>query len=127
VIYTLFPRRLQPAMVIVVGMVVMIAPTAGPVLGGLTEVLSWKALFLINLVPGVLVCLATWRFVRVDEPEWELLQKIDFLGIVYIVVFSAACNSCWKRGCANNGSRAGRSCFSAWSQRYQGLRYSIAN
>lgn len=88
VIYTLFPPRLQPAMVIVVGMVVMIAPTAGPVLGGyLTEVVSWKALFLINLVPGMLVCLAAWRFVRVDEPEWELLQKIDFLGIVYIVVF----------------------------------------
>jgi len=88
VIYTLFPRRLQPAMVIVVGMVVMIAPTAGPVLGGyLTEVLSWKALFLINIVPGVLVCLATWRYVRIDEPEWELLQKIDFPGIVYIVLF----------------------------------------
>jgi DHA2 family multidrug resistance protein len=88
VIYTLFPPRLQPAMVIVVGMVVMIAPTAGPVLGGyLTEVMSWKALFLINLMPGVLVCLAAWRFVRVDEPEWELLQKIDFLGIFYIVVF----------------------------------------
>ncbi|WP_374090928.1 DHA2 family efflux MFS transporter permease subunit [Methylomicrobium lacus] len=88
VIYTLFPPRLQPAMVIVVGMVVMVAPTAGPVLGGyLTEVVSWKALFLINLAPGVLVCLATWQFVRVDEPEWDLLKKIDFLGIVYIVVF----------------------------------------
>jgi len=88
VIYTLFPRRLQPAMVIVVGMVVMIAPTAGPVLGGyLTEVLSWKALFLVNLFPGVLVCLATWRFVRVDEPDWRLLDKIDFRGIVYIVIF----------------------------------------
>lgn len=88
VIYTLFPPRLQPAMVIVVGMVVMIAPTAGPVLGGyLTEAVSWKALFLINLVPGILVCLATWQFVRVDEPDWELLNKIDFLGIAYIVVF----------------------------------------
>ncbi len=88
VIYTLFPPRLQPAMVIVVGMVVMIAPTAGPVLGGyLTEAVSWKALFLINLVPGILVCLVTWQFVRVDEPEWALLNKIDFLGIVYIVVF----------------------------------------
>jgi DHA2 family multidrug resistance protein len=88
VIYTLFPPRLQPAMVIVVGMVVMIAPTAGPVLGGyLTEAVSWKALFLINLMPGMLVCLATWRFVRVDEPEWGLLQKIDFLGILYIVIF----------------------------------------
>lgn len=88
VIYTLFPRHLQPAMVIVVGMVVMIAPTAGPVLGGyLTEVSSWKTLFLVNLVPGILVCLATWKFVRVDEPDWDLLDKIDFLGIVYIVIF----------------------------------------
>ncbi|MBN2702209.1 MAG: MFS transporter, partial [Methylothermaceae bacterium] len=34
VIYTLFPSRLQPAMTIVVGMVVTVAPTAGPVLGG---------------------------------------------------------------------------------------------
>ena len=88
VIYTLFPPKLQPAMVIVVGMVVTVAPTAGPVLGGyLTEVLSWKALFLINLAPGFLVCLVSWLFVRVDEPELELLDRIDFLGIVYIVIF----------------------------------------
>ena len=88
VIYTLFPPRLQPMMTIVVGMVVTVAPTAGPVLGGyLTEVVSWKALFLINLLPGLLVCLATWLFVRVDEPDLSLLDKIDFLGILYIVIF----------------------------------------
>ncbi|WP_157200462.1 DHA2 family efflux MFS transporter permease subunit, partial [Methylomonas lenta] len=34
-----------------------------------------------------LVCLSTWLFVRVDEPDWELLEKIDFLGIVYIIIF----------------------------------------
>lgn len=88
VIYTLFPPRLQPTMVIVVGMVVMVAPTAGPVLGGyLTQAVSWKALFLINLLPGLLACLATWEFVRIDEPDWGLLDKIDFLGILYIVAF----------------------------------------
>jgi len=88
VIYTMFPPRLQPAMVIVVGLVVTIAPTAGPVLGGyLTETFSWKALFLINLLPGFLVCLSTWLSVRVDEPDWQLLEKIDFRGILYIIVF----------------------------------------
>jgi len=87
VIYTLFPPRLQPAMVIVVGMVVTIAPTAGPVLGGyLTEAVSWKSLFLINLLPGFLVILATWLYVDVDRPDWALLDKIDFLGIFYIVL-----------------------------------------
>jgi DHA2 family multidrug resistance protein len=88
IIYTLFPPRLQPVMSIVVGMVVTVAPTAGPVLGGyLTEVVSWKALFLINLLPGLLVTLSTWMFLKVDEPDWSLLNKIDFLGILYIVVF----------------------------------------
>jgi DHA2 family multidrug resistance protein len=87
-IYTLFPPRLQPAMTIVVGMVVTVAPTIGPVLGGyLTEMVSWKALFLINLLPGLLVSLATWLLVRVDEPDWALLRRIDYLGIVYIIVF----------------------------------------
>lgn len=88
VIYTLFPPRLQPTMVIVVGLVVTVAPTAGPVFGGyLTDAVSWKALFLVNLVPGLLVTVLTWLLVRVDEPEWALLEKIDFRGILYIVVF----------------------------------------
>jgi DHA2 family multidrug resistance protein len=88
VTYTLFPRRLQPTMTLFVAMVVTVAPTAGPVLGGyLTEVASWKALFLVNLVPGILVSLATGLFLRVDEPDWALLKRIDFRGILYIVVF----------------------------------------
>lgn len=96
-------------MTVVVGVVVMVAPTVGPVLGGyLTEVVSWKALFLINLLPGLLACLAIWRFVRVDEPDWALLEKIDFLASSTSSPFSAACSSCWRRACANNGSRAGR-------------------
>ncbi|MEN8260622.1 MAG: DHA2 family efflux MFS transporter permease subunit [Pseudomonadota bacterium] len=85
VIYTLFPARLQPAMSILVGLVVTVAPTAGPVLGGyLTEATSWQALFLINLLPGLLVCLSTWLYVHVDRPDWDLLKKIDFLGIFLI-------------------------------------------
>ena len=87
VIYTLFPPRQQPAMVIVVGLVVTVAPTAGPVLGGyLTDALSWKALFLVNLLPGLLVTVLTWLYVRVDQPEWALLDTIDWRGIFYIVV-----------------------------------------
>lgn len=88
VIYTLFPPRLQPGMVIVVGLVVTVAPTAGPVFGGyLTDAVSWKALFLVNLAPGFLVTLLSWLYVRVDEPELGLLERIDFRGILYIIVF----------------------------------------
>lgn len=87
VVYTMFPKRMQPLMTVVIGSVVTMAPTIGPVLGGyLTEVFSWHVLFLINIVPGILVCLTTWIYVHVDQPHLELLKKIDFLGIVYIAL-----------------------------------------
>lgn len=87
VVYTVFPKRLQPMLTIVIGSVVTMAPTIGPVLGGyLTEVFSWHVLFLINVVPGVIVCLTTWLFANFDQPNFSLLKKIDFLGIFYIAV-----------------------------------------
>jgi DHA2 family multidrug resistance protein len=87
VIFILFPPRLQATMGIVLGLIVTIAPTIGPVLGGyLTEVYNWQILFLINILPGILVCICVWLFVDVDKPEWGLLKKIDFIGIGLITV-----------------------------------------
>jgi DHA2 family multidrug resistance protein len=88
VIFILFPPRLQPAMTIVLGLIVTMAPTIGPVLGGyLTETYSWELLFLINIIPGMLVCFFVWKFLDIDQPDWALLQKIDFVGIALIAVF----------------------------------------
>jgi len=88
VIYLIFPARLQSTMTIVLGLIVTIAPTIGPVLGGyITETYSWQMLFLINILPGIVVCLLVWRFVDIDQPQWELLKKIDFIGIALIAVF----------------------------------------
>ncbi|MEY4768458.1 MAG: hypothetical protein RL637_1097 [Pseudomonadota bacterium] len=88
VIFILFPPRLQAAMGIVLGLIVTIAPTVGPILGGyLTEMFNWKLLFLINTVPGLIVCIAVWNFVNIDQPNWHLLAKIDFIGIGLITVF----------------------------------------
>ncbi len=109
VIYSLFPPRLQPAMVVVVGLVVTVAPTAGPVLGGyLTDSISWKALFLVNLLPGVLVTVLVWLFVRVDEPEWQLLDAIDFRGIVFLVVFLGSLQYVLEEGVRNQWFESGR-------------------
>lgn len=87
VIFMLFPPRLQPSMTIVLGLIVTMAPTIGPVLGGyLTDAYSWQLLFLINVIPGFLVCFLVWRFLDLDKPEWGLLQKIDFVGIGLIAI-----------------------------------------
>ncbi|TAN68631.1 MAG: DHA2 family efflux MFS transporter permease subunit [Methylobacter sp.] len=88
VIFILFPPRLQPAMTIVLGLIVTMAPTIGPVLGGfLTETYNWQLLFLINIIPGLLVCVTVWKYLDIDQPDWALLQKIDFVGIALIAVF----------------------------------------
>ncbi len=88
VIFMLFPPRLQPSMIIVVGLIVTMAPTIGPVFGGyLTDSYSWQLLFLINVIPGFIVCFFVWKFLDIDKPEWALLQKIDFIGITLIVIF----------------------------------------
>jgi DHA2 family multidrug resistance protein len=88
VIFILFPPRLQAAMGIVLGLIVTIAPTVGPVLGGyLTDAYNWQVLFLINIIPGILVCIAVWAFVDIDKPDWSLLKKIDFIGIGLITLF----------------------------------------
>ncbi|MFA5019149.1 MAG: DHA2 family efflux MFS transporter permease subunit, partial [Methylobacter sp.] len=88
VIFILFPPRLQPAMTIVLGLIVTMAPTIGPVLGGfLTETYNWQLLFLINIIPGIIVCMMVWKYLDIDQPDWALLQKIDFVGIALIAVF----------------------------------------
>lgn len=86
-IFLLFPPRLQPAMTIVLGLIVTIAPTVGPVLGGyITDAYGWEFLFLVNIPPGIIVTLCVWRFVDIDKPQWALLQKIDFIGIALIAI-----------------------------------------
>lgn len=87
-IFIMFPPKLRVNMNILVGLVVTLAPTAGPVLGGyLTDVFSWHAMFLINIIPGIIAAAAVWFFVNVDKPEWDLLKRIDFRGIIYIALF----------------------------------------
>ncbi len=88
VIYTLFPPRLQTPMTVLSGLVVTIAPTAGPVLGGyLTDAFSWHALFLVNLAPGIVITLCVALFVDVDRPDWSLFRRIDFAGALGVIVF----------------------------------------
>jgi len=74
------PRRVYSAAVI--GTIASVAPTLGPVIGGwITDTLSWRWLFYINLLPGALVALFTPLLVKIDQPDWSLLKGADYLGI----------------------------------------------
>src|ERR1700754_1974507 len=59
-VFLLFPVRLHPAATTMAGIMAVLAPTIGPVVGGwITETWSWHWLFLINVAPGVIAALAT--------------------------------------------------------------------
>lgn len=102
IIFILFPPRLQPTMSIVLGLIVTMAPTIGPVLGGyLTDAYSWQLLFLINILPGFVVCFLVFNFLDIDKPNWALLQKIDFIGIALIAIFLGALQFVLEEGSKN--------------------------
>ena len=53
-VFLLFPVRLQGIATTLAGVLAVLAPTIGPVVGGwITETWSWHWLFLINLAPGI--------------------------------------------------------------------------
>jgi DHA2 family multidrug resistance protein len=98
------------------------------VLGGyLTKAVSWKALFLLNFLPGFLVCLSTCFFVRVVEPDWQLLEKIDFRGIPYFIVFLGSLQFVLEEEVRKKWFDSRELCFLAWLPPPQALLCSIVN
>lgn len=73
---------------VVIGLVVTMAPTLGPILGGfLTAALSWHWLFLINIIPGLFITIAVYRFVDIDRPEPGLWRRFDGWGLLFMALF----------------------------------------
>ena len=59
-VFLLFPIRLHPIATTLAGIMAVLAPTVGPVVGGwITDTWSWHWLFLINVVPGIIAAAVT--------------------------------------------------------------------
>lgn len=71
-----------------IGAIASLAPTLGPTVGGwITDHYSWHWLFFINLLPGIFITLTVPRLVRIDLPDWTLIRRADYPGIVLMSVF----------------------------------------
>ncbi|TBW36654.1 DHA2 family efflux MFS transporter permease subunit [Siculibacillus lacustris] len=89
--FTIFPREKQPLVAPIIGLVATLAPTIGPTVGGyLTDLFSWHWLFLVNIVPGILVTIATWTLVDFDEPDLSLYDNFDWAGLAGMAAFLGA-------------------------------------
>jgi MFS transporter, DHA2 family, multidrug resistance protein len=90
-VFVMMPEKHRVLATTIAGAFAVIAPTIGPAVGGyLTESYSWRWIFLINVVPGLVVTVLVGFFVRIGAPDFSILRRIDYLTIVLASVFLAA-------------------------------------
>ncbi|HET9002335.1 MAG TPA: DHA2 family efflux MFS transporter permease subunit [bacterium] len=83
-----FPPEQQGQAMGFFGMIVLLGPALGPLLGGwLTDAYSWPWIFFINLPVGIVASIMGWQFIK--DPAYMLrrgFQRIDGIGIGLMAV-----------------------------------------
>src|SRR5690348_9456723 len=86
--YTVFPRSKFHIVGPIIGLVATLAPTIGPTIGGyITDVMSWHWLFFINVPAGILITIGVLALVDFDQPHFELLDRFDWWGLLFMAGF----------------------------------------
>jgi MFS transporter, DHA2 family, multidrug resistance protein len=90
-VFLLFPIRLHPIATTLAGIMAVLAPTIGPVVGGwITETYSWHWLFLINVAPGVIAAAATPFLLPRDRPRFADLATLDLYSFALMAIALAS-------------------------------------
>lgn len=101
--FTLFSGEQRIKIGIMIGLVVTLAPTLGPVIGGyITELISWRVMFYINLLPGIIVFWAVFRHSGFDKPNLRLLENFDFLGLILMALGLGTLEYMLEEGASQN-------------------------
>ncbi|HKO69981.1 MAG TPA: DHA2 family efflux MFS transporter permease subunit [Bradyrhizobium sp.] len=86
--YTVFPRSKFYIVGPIIGLVATLAPTIGPTVGGyITDAMSWHWLFFINIIPGIAITVGVLALVDFDSPNFALLQRFDWWGLIFMAGF----------------------------------------
>ena len=90
-VFLLFPIRLHPAATTMAGIMAVLAPTIGPVVGGwITETYSWHWLFLINVAPGVIAAMATPFLLPREKPRFADIATLDLYSLALMAISLAS-------------------------------------
>jgi DHA2 family multidrug resistance protein len=90
-VFLLFPPRLHAIATTVGGVIAVLAPTVGPVVGGfITATWSWPWLFLINVIPGLIAASATPFLLPRQETDLGELRNLDPISLLLLAVALAS-------------------------------------
>ncbi|HEX5379143.1 MAG TPA: DHA2 family efflux MFS transporter permease subunit [Phenylobacterium sp.] len=86
-VFLLFPFQRQGLATTIAGVLAVLAPTVGPIVGGwITETYSWRWLFLINVAPGVLAAVGALLLLPRERLQPGLWRALDLLGLALMAV-----------------------------------------
>src|SRR5206468_3985524 len=90
-IFLLFPARSHPIAGTMAGIVAVLAPTVGPVVGGwITHHYSWPWLFLVNVIPGIVAALAIPFLLPRVRSRLNQLRNLDVFSLA-LMALAPAC------------------------------------
>jgi MFS transporter, DHA2 family, multidrug resistance protein len=86
-VFILFPPARQGIATTIGGVLAVLAPTIGPVVGGwITQAYSWHWLFLINVIPGLLAAVVATVTVPSASLALANLRKLDIVSLVLLAL-----------------------------------------
>ena len=85
-----YPRAKSGTAMAMWAMTVLVAPVAGPLLGGwITDNISWPWIFYINIPVGLAAAAVTWSIYRSRDPG-PRKTKLDYVGLSLLIVWVGA-------------------------------------
>ena len=86
-VFLLLPRKFEGIATTIAGLLAVLAPTLGPVVGGwTTSAYSWHWIFLINVLPAIACLFAGALCLPRHRRQLELFRTLDWLSLALIAI-----------------------------------------
>jgi MFS transporter, DHA2 family, multidrug resistance protein len=90
-VFLLFPLARQGLATTFAGVLAVLAPTVGPIVGGwITETYSWHWLFLINVAPGIISAIVAGILLPKEPMRLGEARRLDVLSLALLAIALAA-------------------------------------
>jgi MFS transporter, DHA2 family, multidrug resistance protein len=90
-VFLLFPLARQGLATTFAGVLAVLAPTVGPIVGGwITETYSWHWLFLINVAPGIISAIVAGILLPKEPMRLGEARRLDVLSLALLAIGLAA-------------------------------------